>query len=76
MARPSIVTVDWDPEAEMWVATSRDLRGLVAEAESIERLHAKLPGMVLDLIEEGVIFDRGTSIEIVSRSAEHSAAVL
>jgi predicted RNase H-like HicB family nuclease len=75
MARPLIVTADWDPEAAVWVATSRDLRGLVAEAESIERLRTKLPGMVLDLIEEGAIFDRPPSIKIVSRPAEYSAAL-
>jgi predicted RNase H-like HicB family nuclease len=52
MTRPIVVTEDWDPEARMWVATSRDLRGLVTEAESVEALRAKLPGMILDLLEE------------------------
>ncbi|MDQ2953510.1 MAG: DUF1902 domain-containing protein [Pseudomonadota bacterium] len=36
----------------MWVATSRDLRGLVTEAESVEALRTKLPGMILDLLDE------------------------
>jgi predicted RNase H-like HicB family nuclease len=55
MARPLLVTADW--EACVWVATSRDLRGLVTEAETIEALRAKLPGMVLDLLEESGISD-------------------
>ena len=67
MARPLVVTADWDPEAGVWVATTRDLRGLVTEAESIEALRAKLPGMVLDLLEEAGTTDMPASIEIVAR---------
>jgi predicted RNase H-like HicB family nuclease len=52
LAKPIVVHADWDPEAEVWVATTQDLRGLVTEAESIEALRAKLPGMILDLLEE------------------------
>jgi predicted RNase H-like HicB family nuclease len=70
MARPLIVTADWDPDAGMWVATTRDLRGLVTEAETIEALRAKLPGMVLDLLEEYEISDRPASIEIIARVSE------
>ena len=44
MAKPIIVHADWDPEAEVWVATTQDLRGLVTEASSIEALRAKLKG--------------------------------
>ena len=36
----------------MWVATSREFRGLVTEAESVKALRAKLRGMILDLLEE------------------------
>jgi len=52
LAKPIVLQADWDPEAEVWVATTQDLRGLVTEAESIEALRAKLPGMILDLLEE------------------------
>jgi predicted RNase H-like HicB family nuclease len=52
MSRPIVVHADWDPEAQVWVATTQDIRGLVTEAESIEALRAKLPGMILDLLEE------------------------
>ena len=70
MARPLLVTADWDPEACVWVATTRDLRGLVTEAETIEALRAKLPGMVLDLLEESGISDMPVSIEIIARVSD------
>jgi predicted RNase H-like HicB family nuclease len=70
IAKPLIVTADWDSEAGVWVATSRDLRGLVTEAESIEALRAKLPGMVRDLLEEYEIAEVPVSIEIIARASE------
>ena len=76
MARPLIVTADWDAEAEVWVATSRDLRGLVTEAATIEALRAKLPGMVLDLLEETGVSDFPASIEIIARASEPMPAIV
>jgi predicted RNase H-like HicB family nuclease len=70
MARPIVVTADWDPEAGVWVATSRDLRGLVTEAESVEVLRAKLPGMVLDLLEEAGISDTPATVEVIARASD------
>jgi hypothetical protein len=70
MARPVVVTADWDPEADVWVASTRDLRGLVTEAAMIEALRAKLPGMVLGLLEEAGTTDMPASIEIVARMSE------
>lgn len=70
MARPIIVHADWDPEASVWVATTQDVRGLVTEAKSIEALRAKLPGIVLDLLEENGISDLPASIEIVARASD------
>lgn len=37
-----IVRADWDPDAEVWTATSRDVPGLVAEAGSMETLRPKV----------------------------------
>ena len=42
----------------------------MTEAESIEALRAKLPGMVLDLLEEAGTTDMPASIEIVARVSE------
>jgi hypothetical protein len=69
-----IVHADWDPEASVWVATTQDLRGLVTEAESIEALRAKLPGMILDLLEESGISDLPASVEIVARASDRLTA--
>jgi predicted RNase H-like HicB family nuclease len=40
----------WDNEAEVWVATSEDVPGLVTEASSIEILTQKLREMIPELI--------------------------
>ncbi|GJD22273.1 Domain of unknown function DUF1902 [Rivularia sp. IAM M-261] len=40
----------WDSEAEVWVATSEDVPGLVTEAETIELLSSKLRVMIPELI--------------------------
>jgi hypothetical protein len=44
------VSAEYDPEASVWVAQSDDI-GLATEADSIEALRAKLPGMIADLID-------------------------
>jgi predicted RNase H-like HicB family nuclease len=74
MSRPVVIHADWDAEAQVWVATTQDIRGLVTEADSIEALRAKLPGMILDLLEEGAILDRPASIEIIARASDRLAA--
>ena len=70
MARSIVVTADWDPEASVWVATTRDLRGRVTEADTIEALRAKLPGMILDLLEEQGVTELPASIEIIARASD------
>ena len=46
-----VVRAQWDPEAEVWVATSDDVAGLVAEADTQEALIAKLHDLIPELIE-------------------------
>ena len=74
MAKPIVVNADWDPEASVWVATTADLRGLVTEAPSIEALRAKLPGMILDLLEIYEITDLPVSIELIAHSSDRLVA--
>jgi predicted RNase H-like HicB family nuclease len=74
MARPIVIHADWDPEATVWVATTNDLRGLVTEADSIEALRAKLPGMILDLLEEYGVSDLPASIEIIAHASDRLTA--
>jgi hypothetical protein len=57
----------------VWVATTRDIRGLVAEAETLEALRGKLPGMIIDLLEENGIVDRPASIELIARASDRLA---
>ncbi len=45
------VKAEWDPEANVWIATSDDLPGLVTEAETVEALQQKLSVMIPDLLE-------------------------
>jgi hypothetical protein len=56
------------------VATTSDLRGLVTEAETIEVLRAKLPGMIPDLLEEYGDSDLPASIEIIARASDRLVA--
>ena len=45
------VRAEWDEEAEVWVATSDDVPGLVAEADTTEELLAKLHILITELLE-------------------------
>ena len=45
------VTATWDAEASVWVATSDDVPGLVAEAATPAELQAKLKVLVPELLE-------------------------
>jgi predicted RNase H-like HicB family nuclease len=74
LSKPIVIHADWDPDASVWVATTQDLRGLVTEADSIEALRAKLPGMILDLLDESGSSDLPASIEIVARSSDRLTA--
>ncbi len=46
-----IVRAEYDDEAGVWVATSKDIDGLAIEAATIEELQQKLPGVLSDLLE-------------------------
>ena len=74
MARPIVIHADWDPEAAVWVATTNDLKGLVTEADTMEALRSKLPGMILDLLDEYGVSDLPASIEIVARASDRLIA--
>jgi predicted RNase H-like HicB family nuclease len=45
------VHADWDPEANVWVATSYDVPGLATEALTVEALAEKLRIMIPELLE-------------------------
>lgn len=51
MDKVLLVRADWDPEVNLWVADSDDVPGLATEAETVERLIAKLEVMIPELLE-------------------------
>jgi predicted RNase H-like HicB family nuclease len=51
MAKQYIVTVEWDDEARVYVATSDDVPGLIAEAPTLDEVRDKVLALVPDLLE-------------------------
>lgn len=48
---PINVTIGWDKDAEVWVATTADIPGLAVEADSLDKLHQKVMAALYDLAE-------------------------
>ena len=46
-----LIKAEWDEAASVWVATSADVAGLVAESPTLEQLRPKVLAMLADLIE-------------------------
>ncbi len=46
-----IVRADYDPEAKSWYVFDSDVPGLATGADTLEELEAKLPGMIMELLE-------------------------
>lgn len=52
----------WDAEASVWVAQSKDVSGLITEAETMENLVEKLQVMIPELLEaNGMLADKGNA---------------
>jgi hypothetical protein len=51
MTKVLFIRAEWDDDAEVWVATSDDVPGLVTEADTLEGLSAKLHVMVPELLD-------------------------
>jgi hypothetical protein len=49
-----LVNAEWDEEAEVWVATSDDVPGLVAEEETLEALDREVRLLMPELLELNV----------------------
>ena len=68
------VHADWDPEADVWVATSEDVPGLATEASTIEDLTEKLRGLIPELLEANRMLpgdpSAGISFELTSHRSE------
>jgi predicted RNase H-like HicB family nuclease len=46
-----IVRADYDPESKSWYVFDSDVPGLATGADTLEALEAKLPGMIVELLE-------------------------
>jgi predicted RNase H-like HicB family nuclease len=69
------VLADWDPEANVWVATSDDVPGLATEAETIEGLTTRLRTMIPELLEANGLLpanvpSEGIAFELTSHRQE------
>jgi predicted RNase H-like HicB family nuclease len=51
MEKALFVRAEWDEDAQVWVATSDDVPGLVAEADTGESLLIKLRSLIPELLE-------------------------
>lgn len=51
MSEPLKIMATWDDQARVWVAQSDDVPGLVAEAESPDKLILKLKVLIPELLE-------------------------
>jgi len=68
------VQADWDPEADVWVATSDDVPGLATEASTIEILTEKLRTIIPELLKANQIVSddqpKAISFELTSHRQE------
>jgi predicted RNase H-like HicB family nuclease len=46
-----IVRADYDPESKSWYVFDSDVPGLATGADTLEELEAKLPAMIVELLE-------------------------
>ena len=62
----------WDAEASVWIATSEDVPGLVAEADTLEKLTEEVKLLVPDLLELncGIRGPAEVSLLVTSRREE------
>ena len=68
MEKALFVRAEWDEDAGVWVATSDDVPGLVAEADNAEALLVKLRSLIPELLEANGRHEAGeVSFELFSR---------
>ena len=54
----------WDEEAQVWVASSDDVPGLVTEAETMEQLMRKLKILIPELLQANGMLDDPGMVDI------------
>ncbi len=74
MNKPYYVHAEWDPDANVWVATSEAVPGLAIEASTSEALIEKLKVVIPELLElNSIITDGPIAFELLTRRFELAA---
>ncbi len=68
-----LINLTWDSEADVWVAQSDDIPGLVLESGSFDALLERVRYTVPDLIELNKINQSHTTLTFVSKRQERIA---
>lgn len=79
MQKTLFIRAEWDALADVWVATSDDVPGLVTEADTLEALSIKLESMVPELLDaNGDVDTEDVPFELLARkfTTIHRAAVV
>ncbi|MDX2221189.1 MAG: DUF1902 domain-containing protein [Rhodospirillaceae bacterium] len=70
--RTFTVNAAWDAEARVWTVSDSDVPGLAAEADTVERLQAKLRGLIPELLaENGVAAPEPVAFALVATSTTY-----
>ncbi len=70
---PYRVIVEWDEEAQVWVATSEDVPGLATGADTFEELIEKLKIVIPELLVENRLLPAGTNNVAFAIDAKRTA---
>ncbi|WP_419662595.1 hypothetical protein Dvar_30570 [Desulfosarcina variabilis str. Montpellier] len=69
--KPFFIRAEWDEKARVWVATSDDVPGLVAEDDSLENLILRLKVMIPELLSaNGYNIEDEMPFELLTRRFE------
>lgn len=68
-----LINLTWDSEADVWIAQSDDIPGLVLESGSFDALLERVRYTVPDLIELNKINQSHTTLTFVSKRQERIA---
>ncbi len=68
------VRCTWDPEAEVWVATSDDVPGLATGADTLEALVDKLKLVIPDLLEANGLLPSDGDVPFAVIAERHERA--
>jgi hypothetical protein len=69
MSRSITVDARWDAEASVWIATSKDVSGLVVEADTWPAMIEEVSLVLPDLLE--LSGERSDNLSLTFRAEEH-----